>query len=174
MVEHKQVEHAKPLKRRDQSAVKGREAAVDEHTQNLDLMEGCEHDGSYIPVTEVHRLMNAVRAAEREAWQKEYDKKFAEWTAAINRLNELAGEHRVTLAALDAAEEIIDHVQTRYEGQVVRGNMLEKMREHQFQRADKAEATVAMLTRLNSAQANTIGKAEARVKELEKLVRDLR
>ena len=158
------VELAKPLERRAQNAVKVREAAVRFAHAHI-------RDNKWAFGIIVKAFLTGV-AAEREAWQKEYDKKFAEWTAAINRLNELAGEHRVTLAALDAAEEIIDHVQTRYEGQVVRGNMLEKMREHQFQRADKAEARVkeleAGVTDLKNALSNAIDKSlpkEARQKK---------
>jgi len=127
-------------------------------------------------------------AAEREAWQAQHKKDQQNLVNCVEDLEEvqaalakaeaaLDGEHRradAAVSALDKAEEIIDHVQTRYEGQVARGNMLEKMREHQFQRADKAEAKCqnCPLKLLNPSERETVlqaalAKAEARVRELE-------
>ena len=148
MVEHKQVEH-KPTTSAD--------VVVIAKPFNEE-----EYRGVVYEIYEKGKL-----AAEREAWQKEvdYQKKLCK---------AFKSKYEVAQAALDTAEEIIDHVQTRYEGQVVRGNMLEKMREHQFQRADKAEAKCqnCPLKLLNPSERETVlqaalAKAEARVRELE-------
>jgi hypothetical protein len=32
---------------------------------NEQLAKGCEHDGSYVPITEVYRLMNLAREEEK-------------------------------------------------------------------------------------------------------------
>lgn len=128
------VELAKPEPQRDQNAVKGREVTTDEWVKlhscpkcgllmlppkrfwAVEKNDAINYAGKHVFVRHADVCNKVCKlsklAAEREAWQKQYDKKFAEWVAAINRLNELAGEHRVTLAALAKAETTITAYKT--------------------------------------------------------------
>jgi len=49
------------------------------------LMKGCEHDGSYIPVDEVRRLMRACFTSHPEEQTAEIDDDIREWKETVSQ-----------------------------------------------------------------------------------------
>jgi len=70
--------------------------------KNKELVKGCEHDGSYVPISEVYRLMNLARDEEKSKALLALESNFVLETMSQDKvkfwIKECEGKHKQQVA----------------------------------------------------------------------------